>query len=232
MDKAYLRHLSDNEQFQITFKYTNKDLKVDRQFNFNRKLSETIETFLSRVATNVEKALNKKNKKRKAEDDGNNGNTVQASLLLNNLDLPKETVCGDIFQPGNDIILKISNQEYDVIINSPWVDAITLPTSILATFPVYPSKFETVFTDKDKSVFTWFKSKNITEWIVIGNNYILTPSNEEIDHYLKLSCIPKNSAFEGPEIETVSTCKVEASPGLCPFEIRHKYTAERTKGKE
>lgn len=232
MDKAYLRHLRDNEQFQITFKYTNSDLNVDRQFNFNRKLSESVEIFLSRVITSVQKALNKKNKKRKAEEDDSNGNTVEASLFLNNLELPKDTVCGDIFQPGNDIVLKILDQEYKIIINSPWIDAISLPTSILATFPVYPSKFETVFTDKNRSVFTWFKSKNLTEWIILGNSYILTPSNEEIDHYLKLSCIPKNSEFEGPEIETISTCKVEASPGSCPFEIRHKFTAERAKGKE
>lgn len=231
MDKAYLRHLSDNEQFQITFKYTNEALKVNRQFNFNRKLSETVDTFLLRVATNVEKALNKKNKKRKVDED-KSGNTVQASLFLNDSELPRETVCNDIFQPGNNVVLKILNQEYKVIINSPWVDGIALPTSILATFPVYPTKFETVFTDKDLSTFTWFKSKNLTDWVNIGNNYILTPSNEEIDHYLKLSCIPRNLEFEGPEIETISTCKVEANPGLCPFEIRHKFTTERTQGKE
>ncbi|XP_018561321.1 2',5'-phosphodiesterase 12 [Anoplophora glabripennis] len=232
MDKAYLRHLGDNEQFQITFKYTNEVLKVNRQFNFNRKLSETVETFLSRVATNVEKALNKKNKKRKADEDNGGNSTVRATLFLNDSELPRETVCSDIFQPGNNVVLKILSQEYQVIINSPWVDGIALPTSILATFPVYPSKFETVFTDKDLSVFTWFKSKNLTEWTTVGNSYILTPSNEEIDHYLKLSCVPNNSEFEGPEIEAVSTCRVEASPGLCPFEIRHKFTAQRAKGKE
>ncbi|KAJ8940052.1 hypothetical protein NQ314_010884 [Rhamnusium bicolor] len=195
MDKAYLRRLN-NEKFQIAFKYVNEELKVDRQFNFNRQLSETVDTFLTRT------------------------------------ELPRHAICGDVFQPGKNVVLEILNRKYDLLINSPWVDAISLPISILATFPLYPTKFEAVFTDKDLSVFTWSKSKDQKEWTVVGNNYIFTPSNEEIGHYLKLSCTPKNSTLEGPIIETVSTCTAEASPGLCPFEIRHQFTENKTEGKE
>ncbi|KAJ8979548.1 hypothetical protein NQ317_017696 [Molorchus minor] len=198
MDHAYLRRLSDNEQFLISFKYKNEELKVERQFNFNRKLAETVDTFLSRVVANVEKS-----------------------------------VCDDIFQPKNNIVLKVREKDYNVIVNSPWVDTIELPLSILANFPVYSSKFETVYTDKDQpATFTWFKSSNQVEWTEAGHEYIFTPTNEDVGCYLKLKCVPRNGDIEGPEVEVISTCKVEASPGLCPFEVRHRFTKCRAEGRE
>lgn len=236
MDKAYLRRLNDTEQFEFAFRYIDHDLKIDRQFNFNRRLTENIDAFLTRVTTNFEKVASKKLKKKKKKT----GTPIEEEeeiktdvrLFSDNNEVAKDSICNDVFVPGRHIILKLASTKYEIVINSPWIDSISLPTSMLATFPAYPSKFETVFTDKELSTFVWSKSKDKKIWTDISNDFICVPSNEEIEHYLKLSCTPKNCSSEGPCTETISECKVEASPGKCPFETRHEFTKERSAGNE
>ncbi|XP_056632626.1 2',5'-phosphodiesterase 12 isoform X1 [Diorhabda sublineata] len=230
MEKAYLRHVENGSQFELTLKFSNPELRVDRLFNFNRKLEENIDTFSSRVASNIEKIVKKKNKKK--SDAGEVGINIDVMVLLNNSEVSKDKTCEEIFQADNDIVLKIMGKEYKVIVNSPWVDKLSLPISILAGFPTYPTKFETVFTDKLLSQFTWSKSVDEKNWTIVGNDYIYQPQNEDINNYLKLTCIPKNEKFEGPVVECVSICRVEANPGKCPFETRHLFTQKRTKENE
>lgn len=236
MDKAYLRHLNETERFEMTFRYVDPELRIDRQFNFNRSLSENVDMFLTRVATNFEKILNKKNKKKKKNSDTKEEiieeKKPDVCLFIDGNAVAKDTVCGDIFLPEKHIVLKVESKNFDVIVNSPWIESISLPNSMLATFPVYPSKFETVFTEKQLSKFMWSKSKDQKTWTDLGNDYIFVPSNDEIDHYLKLSCTPKNTLYEGPCTETKSECKVEASPGICPFDTRHEFTKTRATGDE
>ncbi|XP_072378791.1 2',5'-phosphodiesterase 12 [Diabrotica undecimpunctata] len=232
MEKAYLRHLDSGDQFELALKYSNDEIKVNRQFNFSRKLTESVESFTSRVATNVEKVINKKVKRRKNLDGEQSEKKIDVSLLLNKVEVSKDVTCENIFQPGNNITLKVMDKEYDVIVNSPWVDNLSLPMSMLAGFPTYPSKFEVVFTNKEISEFIWSKSVDEKNWTIVGNDYIYEPSNEDINHYLKLTCKPKNEQFEGPTVECVSVCKVEANPGQCPFELRHQFTKQRTKENE
>lgn len=231
MDKAYLRHKTENEteHFEFTFRYTNPDLKVDRLFNFCRRLSEPVSSFLERVNANVEKVLNKK-KKKKSNDEVLL--SISAKLLINNKQVNEEIPCSEVFGTDNDLTLKVLEKEFKIIINSPWIQAITLPKSILANFPVYPSKFETVYTNKKLSSFTWYKSTNKRTWDETGSGFMYTPKNEDINYFLKLLCIPKNETKEGPTIEVVSEVCVQASPGECPFDLRHEFTKEKASGKE
>lgn len=237
MDKAYLRRLNETEQFEIAFKYVDPELKINRQFNFNRRLSETVDSFLSRVAINFKKVAAKKIKKKKNKNETSTEKSVEekkteVSLFVDDNEVSRDTICGDVLLPGKYIILKLESLKYEVVVNSPWIEGIALPTSMLATFPVYPSKFEAVFTEKELSTFIWSKSIDKKTWTDISNDYICIPSNEEIGHHLKLSCTPKNSTFEGPCTEIISECKVEASPGICPFDNRHKFTKDRAVGNE
>lgn len=236
MDKAYLRRLNETEQFNFAFRYVDPDLKLDRQFNFNRRLTENVDSFLLRVAANFEKVAAKKMKHKKKKNETTEEATeerkIEVSLCVDNNEVAKDTICGDVFLPGKHIVLKLESKNFEIMVNSPWIDAISLPSSMLATFPVYPSKFEAVFTEKELSTFIWSKSKDKKTWSDVGNDFICTPSNDEIDHYLKLSCTPKNSSDEGPCTEVISECKVEASPGKCPFDSRHAFTKERASGNE
>ncbi|CAH0546185.1 unnamed protein product [Brassicogethes aeneus] len=158
MENAYFREIKDKDQFQLTFQYVNTDLKVDRQFNFCRNLNEKVESLLNRVTTNVEKVVNKKNKKRKTESESDS-KKILVSLLDNNKEVNKESLCYE--------------------------------------------------------------------------GFTYTPTNNDIDYYLKVACTPKNETFdEGPTLEAHSTCKVEAGPGNCPFETRHLFTNNRLQGNE
>lgn len=242
MDKAYLRRVNESEQFEIAFKYVDSELRINRQFNFNRRLSETVESFLSRVGTNVEKVVSKKSRKKKKKNNIKEEELVteesvedkktDVSLFVDNREVARDTICSDVFLPGKNIVLKLDSVNYEVIVNSPWIETISLPSSMLATFPVSPSKFETMFTEKELSTFNWSKSADKKNWTDISNDFICIPSNEEIGHHLKLSCTPRNSSFEGPCIESISECTVEASPGRCPFDNRHEFTKERATGNE
>lgn len=40
-------------------------------------------------------------------------------------------------------------------------------------------------------------------------------------------CTPRNGSKSGPSVECISTCEVEAGPGVCLFEPRHLYTQMR-----
>lgn len=233
MDKAYYRQ-NDEEHFLFTFQYNDQELKVNRQFNFCRQLTETVGAFLSRVNSNVEKVLIKKPKKKKNKVTENEiiEPQVSSSILLNSQEANAEASCKEVFQLHNSVILKVLEKQYFVVINSPWIDGAALPTAMLARFPVYPSKFECVNANKKLSEFIWFKSKNKTDWTQVGVGFIYMPSTDDIGAYLKLHCIPKNEHCQGPAMELVSDVTVQADPGYCPFETRHKFTEQKTSGKE
>ncbi|XP_060536168.1 2',5'-phosphodiesterase 12 [Cylas formicarius] len=228
MNKAYLRRINEIDQFQLSFEYSKELGNVKRSFNFSRSLSENVESLLNRISTNVSKKLYKKrNKKSETSSE-----IVETSLLVNSEEISSSSICKDVFVPENNIILSINGKSYQVLINSPWIESLSLPNSLLATFPVYPSKFETVFTDISLSQYVWSKSKDKIHWLEVACSYIYIPKNEDIDNYLKLSCTPVKNNFEGPAVEIVSNCKVEASPGHCPFERRHRFTKTRLQNKQ
>ncbi|KAK5645863.1 hypothetical protein RI129_004327 [Pyrocoelia pectoralis] len=235
MDKAYLRHVTETEQFQISFRYSDLN-RVDRQFNFCRQLKEPVGTFLSRVTTNVSKVVNKKNKKKKTDtaDNVQESNTVAASLLLNGVEVSDEQICEDLFIPhsSHQIVLKLLDKEYSIVINSPWVNSLSLPKSIMSNFPVYPAKFETDLLDRSLSEFNWYRSSDKVNWESVGNGFIYLPINDDINYYLKMTCLPKNEYGTGPFVEIISETCVEASPGHCPFDTRHQFTKDKLVGKE
>lgn len=226
MNKAYLRHLVEEGKFEITFLYVDKDLRVNRQFNLCRQISENISSFTSRVATNVEKEIKKKNKKQELSP-------IEVNLIVNDEIIENGDVsCKDIFIEGNKITLKVSNNEFSVIINSPWISALGLPNSIMSNFWVYPNKLDTIYTDRKTSDYKWYKSKDNIEWTVVGNSFVYEPQNTDVDSFLKLSFTPKNRNLEGPMVETVSCVPVQAGPGRCPFELRHEFTKNKCAGDE
>lgn len=49
----------------------------------------------------------------------------------------------------------------------------------------------------------------------------------DIGHKLKVVCTPRFGLKTGPSAECISSCVVEAGPGVCLFESRHLYTRMR-----
>ncbi|KAF5270458.1 hypothetical protein FQA39_LY08336 [Lamprigera yunnana] len=233
MDKAYLRKIKDTDQFEISFHYSDSTTSINRQFNFCRNLNETIAAFLNRITINVEKVLNKKKAKKKSNTDLQNI-VVNVQLLENTELVNGERTCKELFveNVANELILSVLNKEYAIVINSPWINTLQLPKSIMANFPVYPSKFEADLIDKNLSEFMWFKSNNKNDWILVGSKFIYIPNNSDVQDYLKITCLPRNENAVGPIVEVISDIPVEASPGYCPFETRHKFTVQKTTANE
>ncbi|XP_044266635.1 2',5'-phosphodiesterase 12 [Tribolium madens] len=225
MNQAYLRHLTDSETFELTFQYVDPNARLNRQFNFSRQVTEPVSTFTQRVATNIEKIVKKKSKTGPPVG-------VRVSVSVNGAPVADDTtLCKDIFSDsGNKVVLNVCEQEFKVVINSPWISGVVLPSSILAGFPVYPMKFDSIYTDKAQSEFNWYKSNDRNKWSLVGGGFVYTTSNSDIGAYLKLSCVPKNGDLVGPIAETVSSVPVQAGPGFCPFETRHQFTKEKCSG--
>lgn len=241
MNEAFLHYTNDKETFDFTFRYTNQELNVDRQFNLSRRKSENVECFLRRVDANLDKILSKKIKKRMKK----NPTEVKMEETIDNIEsgniilMKDDSIVGlneswtKLLDNPSQLSMIIFGVPYNIKFNAPWVLRMKLPKSILAGFPIYPSEFESLFTDKSKSEFTWYRYDFINDrmsWIKVGEGYIYIPSNEDIGTKLKLDCVPRNNEHEGPKIEIESEYQVEAGPGTCPFELRHSFTQTKLSG--
>lgn len=247
---AYFHLIDGSDKFKVTFWYINESINVNRQFNFERSISETIDIFLTRVTKNLDKVvMNKLKKKRKKVGSDGDGGSVEVNVELisgENNKISSSAVCKDVFfsnEYSENLILKMAGVDYLVAINSPWIETISLPTSIMAEFPVYAVCFESRFTDKTLSKFVWMsscsnklsvdrpeglskecKADENGQWSVVGEGFVYIPKVTEIGLNLKLLCTPKNSSSVGPAVHCESVAVIEAGPGYCPFESRHLYT--------
>uniref|UniRef100_A0A1B6L0R0 2',5'-phosphodiesterase 12 n=1 Tax=Graphocephala atropunctata TaxID=36148 RepID=A0A1B6L0R0_9HEMI len=251
---AYFHIVNGSDKFKVSFQYINESVNVNRQFNFERRSLETIHCFLSRVSVNLEKAVAiklKKKLKKERNDQEKPSAEVVVKLFCDKNTVPDSDLCKDVFfsnkYPPGSLKLSMMGIDYNVAINSPWIDLMTLPTSVMVGFPVYTNCFETRFTEKSASSFIWMKSKNkgpdkvpstaqtssrnkeeLDSWPVVGESFIYIPTVGDIGHKLRLECTPKNSTAVGPSVLCESDTVVEAGPGHCPFENRHVYTSQRT----
>lgn len=231
MENAYFRYFEGDDHFEMILKFTSPTLGIERQFNFKRQISESVDSFLGRVSTNVEKITSKKTKKKKNQPASTPEPVIVELLTENDEQVDKSLDCKQVFTQNRNLRIKIQECFYSIKINTPWVDKITLPGSILSGFPVYPNKFDVFFTNKKNSIFTWSRSKDGKEWEVVGREFFYIPTPNDVGCTLKLSCQPGNEDTHGPEVEIVAPVPVEAGPGVCPFEIRHLFTEKKLSGK-
>ena len=63
-------------------------------------------------------------------------------------------------------------------------------------------------------------------WIKRMDGYYFVPSDEDVNRYVKLVCLPKFEHRVGLMYELVSKSTVSSGPVGCPFEKRHAFTNE------
>lgn len=237
---VHFQHVPSTDTVQIYLQYSNPALKVDRTFNFSRKVSEGIDAFLNRVQTNLEKVVAKKSKKKKTAD---TVPTEEAPPLRISLNSPSGNPVEDVSTMGDllerlDAVsrgqqtysLAILDDSYEIQVNRPWVSNLQMPTSILAGYYVYPNRIELLFCHRDDLQFTWWRDSG-SAWSKVGEGFSYLVSNDDVSHKLKLRCSPKgDSDGSGLYFERVANCVVQAGPGMCPFEERHLYTPHKLTG--
>lgn len=229
MNKVYMLHSEPSGNFEIKFSFSDKDVNVNRQFNFKRSITETVDVVLSRVKTNVEKVVTNKSKRRKkGSEEPLDVPEVTVSLTENEKVVDGSRICKEVFFSGaKELSLHILEQNYSVVINPPWVLTMVIPQSLMAGSYAYPCKFEMLFGLKSQSEFVWFKSDASGQnWHEVSSGSLLFISDELIGCKLKLVCYPGNGAVTGPEVAAISNAVVKQGPVNCPFTLRHNYTKE------
>ncbi|XP_053699293.1 2',5'-phosphodiesterase 12 [Sabethes cyaneus] len=250
MHVAYFRQLPNEEQCAITFHLASEKYKINRVFNFFRDVTEDIDASTERMRANIEKETKKRMaKKKKAKPGPSSEQTATSESAPVQDELPEvsvrffdsdkeQDVKGIAFsellnrvREEKNILLKILDDDFRIDFNSPAVQTVSLPQSILAGFYVYPSKLELVFADRALSEFRWFRGKmpkskkaQQIEWVQIGADFSYLAVPEDVGHHLKFMCVPKNAQQSGPSSEITSVGEVQAGPGQCPFDVRHLFT--------
>ncbi|XP_018377460.1 PREDICTED: 2',5'-phosphodiesterase 12 isoform X3 [Trachymyrmex cornetzi] len=151
-------------------------------------------------------------------------------LLKNDVKVDGDTLCESLLQDSAELKLVIFEKTFLVKRNAPYITKISLPSCILAGFPTYPSKFESLYTDTKRSIFDWYRNDPVNKpnsWTHVGNGYLYVPSVTDIGRHLKISCEPRNESDSGSKMEIQSKNVVEAGPGECPFDIRHQFTKHK-----
>lgn len=156
-------------------------------------------------------------------------------LLKDDVKVDGNISCESLLQDSAKLKLVILENTYIVKRNVPYILNISLSASMMVGFPTYPTKFESLYTDKKRSIFNWYRNNAVNKkpnlWTHVNEGYLYVPSVSDIGCNLKISCVPHNESDTGCSIEVESKNTVEAGPGLCPFEIRHEFTKHRLSGK-
>lgn len=218
MSTAYFRRHPNTENIELTFQYKNDALNIDRVFNFQRSLTETIETTLGRIRTNFEKELRKKGggggKKKKKPTDEPAGSEqskpveVNIQLLKDGQPIEKEVTWSDLFAEQGDgvneegLLLNILEQEYAVTYNYPYIGQFALPTIIMAGYQCYPAKCEVFFAKREDCLYEWFRGKaaedandaSSIDWQKCGESFFYDVVATDVRHKIKVSIYNINLA--------------------------------------
>lgn len=237
--KAYVRTLKIEDRVEIKLRYTDPDLGLDRWFNFSRSMDEKVHQIKERMLANMDKACEKYRKKKQkqaARQNLENAGEFKLNLeiMQNDQVLDSDLTCRELVEMP-DVAIVVNGQYFHFDVDPPAVKSIKLPSSIMAGFPVYPSRVELENCVLEECEIIWFKSNKSAKtapeadsdtWVPVGNQLSYSASNQDIGSWLKIECIPINSSKEGlPEI-FVAPQAIEAGPGPCPFETRHNFTKE------
>jgi 2',5'-phosphodiesterase len=211
----------------------------------SRGVEEPMSSFLERLEANLNKVLerkNKKNKKLKTSEDASEEIATKSSsnvdFFLNDtpVSIDTESNAKDfLFRDG--LQMKILSAVFDVEVNPPIMLNARLPDTIMAGFIVYPFKQSLTFANIADSEYVWYVSEPNLEsnkvespktiWTKRHVGFFYSTTNDDINRYIKLEVIPKLGDRCGGIFPVISKNAVTAGPGSCPFEERHLFTQDK-----
>ncbi|KQS70529.1 uncharacterized protein Dere_GG26826 [Drosophila erecta] len=226
MEKVYLRNASDSQELDIVFRFVNANLKMNREFNFRRQMTEPIQAILARIQSNIQGRLAKSCKKSKTKPPAE----INVKLLSDEYDDKlNELTFADLFtrEDVSNVKLQVLDTVYDLVFNPPWISALKLPSCVLAGFVTYPTNVQIQFGERQFSKGVWSKAKSPTDddWEVCGEGFQYLVAPADVGYHLKFEITPGNAqGMAGPVVEKISSSAVQESPGFCPFQDRHRHT--------
>lgn len=203
MAVAHIRHFENTRNFEIVFHYRNVAAGIDRIFNFQRNIDETIDLTLKRIRTNIQKEFDKiggkKKKKPKAdasEENSTGVKKVEIDLVTGRDDSTTwSNLLAKAATPHFDsLVLKVCEQEFQVTYNYPYFGNISLPSVILSGFQCYPAKFEVFFAERESCSFEWYrglpaanKRDSDIVWMKCdGSKFFYDVRSDDLGHKLKV----------------------------------------------
>lgn len=81
--------------------------------------------------------------------------------MLRNGDLVKDVELLELSAIADDLELSIMDEPFAVAFNLPWISLVELPSSVLATCYVYPSKIELQCSNPKETIFKWYKGMKV-----------------------------------------------------------------------
>lgn len=164
-----VRCVEGEERVQICLKL---DLENGNQrtFNFDRLKREDLQTTFVRMAANIGKATNKKNrnvKKRKnrngppveglgADPEPEEEPAIPVSISHNGEKVDESMSNGTAWVEG--ATFQVGESVFQVCVNLPNIKSMSLAENIMAGSPIYP-KIDAEFMDFEQSQFTWHREK-------------------------------------------------------------------------
>ena len=195
-EKVIVRRREEESRFTFSFHLKIADLKIDKQFNLSREVTEATSAFIERLSSNIVKA-NKKNKGQGEE------RLVPKFTLADGEVVNGEThrtVADFLFTKG--LCMTIDDQKFLVAVNPPLVTELKMSEVVVAGLLIYPHKLEVEFADQEATEVEWFASEKVTddmlekgakqnkkakveaedatEWTKVGKGRLFKPGQEHV----------------------------------------------------
>lgn len=220
---VFFCRVKEDKYLLVCFQFENESFKLDDYCSVVARLTSTVGNLLNKMVIDISEKL-----KALKDVEGSSGDVdiepISVKFYSNDRPVPANCLCADLpFWVGDEMHLRIGSVRYDIVLNGPCVDEMTLPTIIIVGFPISPFNFRTSYTNVDDCDFLWYRKRQ-SNFELIDKGYSYTPSSEDIGCKLKLICIPGNGGLKGPKVETMSKNSVKEGPKNFPFEIRHTFT--------
>ncbi|XP_049787122.1 2',5'-phosphodiesterase 12-like isoform X1 [Schistocerca cancellata] len=220
---VFFSRIKEDKYLLVCFQFQSESFKIDDYCSVVAKLTTTADYLLNKIVICIT------NKVKELKDAGGalgdvDDESISAKFYSNDCPVSADCLCMDLpFWVGDEMHLRIGSVRYNIVLNGPCVDEITLPRVIIVGFPISPFTFKTSYTNVGDCDFLWYRKKQ-GDFELIGNGYSYTPTTEDVGCILKLICIPGNGDLKGPKVETVSKKCVKEGPKKFPFEDRHIFT--------
>ena len=196
-EKVIVRRREEESRFTFSFHLKITDLKIDKQFNLSREVTEATSAFIERLSSNIVKA-NKKNK-------GQGEERIVPKFTLTDDEVvvtgeTHKTVADFLFTRG--LCMTIDNTKFLVVVNPPLVTELKMSEVVVAGLLIYPHKLEVEFADRGATEVEWFTSEKVTDdmlekgakqnkkakveaedaiqWTKVGRGRLFTPRQEHV----------------------------------------------------
>jgi len=233
LSSVILRHHQGAERFQFSIKIKS------RTFNFDRLVTESTAAFLERVKSNIGKKIK------------NFASETSITLMIGSKEYSSTSTdpfpVSEILAGGNPVVFRMGEEEVGVELNPPEVTSMKFLKQCLVGFPLLPLRMEgSPNFNVSSSEFIWESrtgeddedaggvkgrkvrvrkpSKEIWTRRNPGRNLVFTPTESDINSYLRFTCFPSNGERIGLPL-TVELPQKVCRPLMDNFLFRERSKA-------